>query len=91
MAEEQKVQTKLIQQLEKAGYYVIKLSVTNKAGIPDIIAIPPGSDVEFIEVKAKGKKPAPLQLYRHKELKKYGLKVSVHDGTEQYIVRERHT
>jgi Holliday junction resolvase len=89
LAAEQKVQTKLIHQLEKAGYYVIKLSVTNKTGIPDIIAIPPGSDVEFIEVKAPGKKPAPLQEYRHKELRSYGLKVSVHDGTEQYIVRER--
>ena len=88
MAEEQKVQTKLIRQLEKAGYYVIKLSVTNKPGIPDLIAIPPGSDVEFIEVKAPGKKPAPLQIYRIKELTNHGLKVQVHDGTEQYIVRE---
>ena len=88
MAEEQKVQTKLIRQLEKAGYYVIKLSATNKPGIPDLIAIPPGSDVEFIEVKAPGKKPAPLQIYRIKELTNHGVRAEVHDGTEQYVVRK---
>jgi Holliday junction resolvase len=79
LAEEQKVQTKLIRQLEKAGYYVIKLSVTNKPGIPDLIAIPRDSNVEFIEVKRPGNKPSPLQVYRMKELKEHGIKSSVQE------------
>ena len=45
---EQQIQTKRIKQLESEGYYVIKLVKTNKNGIPDLIAIPPNSDVEFI-------------------------------------------
>lgn len=77
---EQKIQAKLIKQLEADGYYVVKLSVTNKPGIPDLIAIPKDSDAEFYEVKRPGKKPRPLQEYRIKELKKHGLKVYVYDG-----------
>ena len=48
---EQKIQAKVIKEMEAKGYYVIKLKMTNKNGIPDLIAIPPNSDVEFIEVK----------------------------------------
>ena len=77
---EQKIQAKLIKQLEADGYYVLKLSVTNKPGIPDLIAIPKDSDAEFYELKRPGKKPRPLQEYRIKELKKHGLKVYVYDG-----------
>lgn len=77
---EQKIQAKLIKKLESDGYYVLKLSVTNKPGIPDLIAIPKDSDAEFYEVKRPGKKPRPLQDYRIKELKKHGLKVYVYDG-----------
>jgi Holliday junction resolvase len=79
---ESKIQNKLIKDLESRGYYVIKLSVTNKPGIPDLIAIPPGCSVEFYEVKQIGKKPRPLQAYRAKEIVAgcYG-RVFTHDGT----------
>jgi len=77
---EQKIQVKLIKQLEADGYYVLKLSVTNKPGIPDLIAIPKDSDAEFYEVKRQGKKHRPVQEYKIKELKKHGLKVYVYDG-----------
>jgi Holliday junction resolvase len=80
---EQKIQAKLIKKLEEDGYYVIKLSVTNKPGIPDLVAIPKDSDTEFYEVKRPGKKPRPLQVYRIKELNKHGIKVHVYDGTSE--------
>lgn len=69
---EQQIQSKIIKKLEADGFYVIKLSMTNKPGIPDLIAIPKNSDVEFIEVKRDGCKPRPLQIYRIKELHKIG-------------------
>jgi len=69
---EQQIQTKRIKELEGQGYYVIKLIKTNKNGIPDIIAIPPNSDVIFSEVKRPGGKLSKLQEYRLKELKDYG-------------------
>ena len=78
---ESKVQAKLIKKLEAEGYYVIKLSVTNKPGIPDLIALPPGCNAEFYEVKQKGAKPRKLQLFRAKEINegRYGT-VYLHDG-----------
>jgi len=69
---EQQIQAKRIKELEEQGYYVIKLIKTNKNGIPDLIAIPPDSDVIFSEVKKPGGKLSKLQEYRLKELKDYG-------------------
>lgn len=77
---EQQIQFKRIKQLEKEGYYVIKLTTTNKNGIPDILAIPPQADVLFIEVKNGDRKLSKLQEYRIKELKNYGFKTEVYRG-----------
>jgi len=79
---EQQIQTKLIKELEEKGYYVVKLMKTNKNGIPDLIAIPKNSDVEFIEVKRRNGKVSPLQEYRIKELIKHGVKAIVYYGDE---------
>lgn len=77
---EQQIQTKLIKELEAKGYYVIKLVKTNKNGIPDLIAIPKNSDVEFFEVKRYDGKPSKLQEFRIKELKKHGVKAIIFYG-----------
>ena len=77
---EQQIQAKLIKQYEAMGYYVIKLKLTNKNGIPDLIAIPNNSDVEFIEVKKANGKISKLHEYRIEELKAHGVKVTVHKG-----------
>jgi Holliday junction resolvase len=77
---EQAIQSKLIKKLESQGYYVIKLIKTNKNGIPDVIAIPPNSGVEFYEVKVPGKKPSVLQEFRLKELNDHGCNAKVYDG-----------
>jgi Holliday junction resolvase len=75
---EQKIQTKKIKQLESEGYYVIKLMLTNKPGIPDLIAIPRDSDVLFVEVKKDTGKLSKLQEYRIKELNERGIKTEIH-------------
>ena len=75
---EQRIQAKLIKEYEAKGYYVIKLKLTNKNGIPDLLAIPPNSDVEFVEVKKSNGKVSKLQEYRIEELEEHGVKVSVH-------------
>lgn len=77
---EQQIQTKKIKELEAQGYYVIKLINTNKNGIPDLIAIPPNSDVLFVEVKTATGKVSKLQEYRHKELNNKGIKVEIFRG-----------
>jgi len=77
---EQQIQSKRIKELEAEGYYVIKLIKTNKNGIPDIIALRPGADVIFSEVKTKKGKVSPLQEYRLKELREYGFTTEVYRG-----------
>ena len=76
---EQAIQRKLIKQLEAEGYYVIKLTVTNKTGIPDLIALKP-NEVRFIEVKRPNGKVSKIQEYRIKELRSLGFTADVYRG-----------
>ncbi len=79
---EQQIQSKRIKELEAEGYYVLKLIKTNKNGIPDVIAIPRGSDVLFSEIKKPNSRLSILQEYRLKELNEYGFKTEVYRGGE---------
>ena len=74
---EQQLQAKKIKQLEQEGFYVIKLTTTNKNGIPDLIALRSDRPALFVEVKTPKGKVSPLQRYRIKELQKYGFDVEV--------------
>ena len=73
---ESQYQKKLIKELEAEGYYVLKLISTNKAGIPDLVALKP-DDVKFIEVKGAKTPVSKLQEYRIKELKKLGFNATI--------------
>tara|TARA_R110000796_G_scaffold21371_2_gene62924 strand:- start:13282 stop:13521 length:240 start_codon:yes stop_codon:yes gene_type:complete len=77
---EQQIQSRRIKELEAQGYYVIKLVKTNKNGIPDLIAIPPNSDVLFSEIKRPEGKVSKLQEYRLKELDEHGCNTEVYRG-----------
>ena len=77
---EQQIQKKRIAQLESEGYYVIKLTGTNKNGIPDLIAIPRGSNVLFSEIKKPKGKLSELQKFRIKELEEYGIQTEIYRG-----------
>lgn len=77
---EQQIQAKRIKELESQGFYVIKLIKTNKNGIPDLIAIPPGSDVLFSEVKTPKGKLSRLQEYRLQELEQHGCNTEIYNG-----------
>lgn len=80
---ESQIQSKKIKELEAQGYYVIKLMLTNKKGIPDLIAIPKNSDVLFIEVKGPKGSTSPLQDWRIKELENHGVKVEIHKPKDE--------
>ena len=77
---EQQIQSNRIKELEAEGYYVLKLMRTNKNGIPDILALKPGADVLFSEVKRPKGKVSRLQEYRLNELEGYGFKTEVYRG-----------
>jgi Holliday junction resolvase len=73
------IQARIIKRMEAQGYYVIKLQLTNKNGIPDLLCLKDGK-ASFIEVKRPGEKPRALQEYRHKEL--------VNNGFEVFVINE---
>jgi|TARA_R100001460_G_scaffold21413_1_gene43735 hypothetical protein len=77
---ENQIQLKRIKQLEEMGYYVIKLTVTNKNGIPDLIAIPKDSDVLFSEIKKPRGKVSAIQQFRIKQLNDHGIKTEIYRG-----------
>ena len=52
-------------------------------GMPDRIVLLPGGHIGFVEVKAMGCKPRPLQLSRHGLLRRLGFKVYVLDDERQ--------
>jgi len=81
---EAKLQTKIIKDLEKKGYYVIKTIKLNKNGLHDIFAFKYGK-ATFIEVKALGQKPRELQLFRIEEVKEFGIKSFWTDTFENYL------
>lgn len=85
---EQQIQSKRIKDLESQGYYVIKLIRTNKNGVPDLLAIPPDSDVLFSEVKKHDGRLTKLQQYRIKELQSYGFKTEVYRGDDERASKE---
>jgi Holliday junction resolvase len=77
---EQQIQKKRIDQLEKEGYYVLKLIKTNKNGIPDVVAMHPEKGVLFSEIKTPKGKLSKIQEYRLKEIKNHGFDVEVYRG-----------
>ena len=67
---EQKVQAKILKWLHDQGYWTVKTVVSNRKGIPDILACSPEGRFIAIEVKAAKGKPTKLQEWNIEELKK---------------------
>lgn len=77
------LEKKLKSSIELKNGKCLKLVSPGLAGVPDRICLLPGARVIFVEVKAPGEKPRPLQLKRHKELRALGFDVRLIDSEEQ--------
>mgnify|MGYP001377038232 CR=1 FL=1 len=80
---ESRLQARIIRDLKKRGYIPVKIIRCNLDGFPDILALKNRVAV-FIEVKDKGRKARPLQLWRHQELKAEKFDCYVIDNWEEY-------
>ena len=76
---EKVIEQKLVQAVKKAGGLAIKFTSPGLSGMPDRLVILPESHVAFVEVKAPGLKPRPLQIRRHELLRRLGCKIYVLD------------
>lgn len=80
---EKSIEQKLSLMVKKRGGICPKWVSPGFDGVPDRIVLLPEGCVAFVEVKAPGKKPRPLQIARHKLLTRLGFKVYVLDDESQ--------
>lgn len=83
--QESKVENRLKKEIELIGGKALKFVSPGTAGVPDRIVLLPGGRIVFVELKAPGKKPRPMQEYRIKELKALGFEVRIIDSVEEVI------
>ncbi len=80
---EKAIEQKLVSAVRRSGGIAPKLVSPGFDGMPDRMVLMPGGHIAFVEVKAPGEKPRPLQLSRHRLLRRLGFRVYVLDGAEQ--------
>ena len=82
--EEQKLQSKIISDLDKRGWIVVKTITLSKAGFPDVFAFKKGRTI-FFEVKAKNGVKSKLQQYRIEQLQAEGFTAEFVDDYDNYL------
>lgn len=81
--EEKAIEKLLVEKARKRNGLALKLCSPGYIGVPDRLVLIAIGHVGFVEVKAPGKKPRPIQLKRHEELRRLGFRVYVLDGKEK--------
>nr|DAF01968.1 MAG TPA: Nuclease [Caudoviricetes sp.] len=77
---EKAIEHHLVMETEKAGGKALKFVSPSFAGMPDRLILLADGKMGFVEVKAPGQKPRPLQLKRHAMLRRMGYLVFVLDA-----------
>ena len=80
---EKQIEQKLVKAVRAVGGICPKLVSPGMDGMPDRMALLPGGRIGFVEVKAPGQSPRPLQTHRHRQLRALGFPVFVLDDPEQ--------
>lgn len=80
---EKTIEHKLTVAVKKAGGIAVKFVSPSFDGMPDRLVLLPDGLIAFVELKAPGKRPRPLQEARHRLLRSLGFKVYVIDKPEQ--------
>lgn len=80
---EKTIEQKFRKAVRESGGMAVKFTSPGLDGMPDRLALLPGGRMAFVEVKAPGKKPRPLQEARHRMLRRLGFLVYVLDDEGQ--------
>ncbi len=80
---EKAIELQLARAVKKIGGMCPKFISPGTDGMPDRIVLLPGCRIGFVEVKAPGKEPRPLQVMRHRQLRALGFPVFVLDDPIQ--------
>jgi len=77
------VESKFSKAVKAKDGLAVKFVSPSFNGMPDRMVMFPGGRIGFVEVKAPGKTPRPLQRSRHRLLRRMGFLVFVLDSPEQ--------
>ena len=80
---EKAIELQLARAVKNIGGMCPKLVSPGTDGMPDRLVLLPGCRIGFVEVKAPGKEPRPLQVMRHQQLRALGFLVFVLDDPKQ--------
>jgi hypothetical protein len=83
MGPEAKLQAMCRKYAREHGWWAAKFTSPGLAGVPDFIFIR-ARRVIFIEFKAPGKKPTPLQVHTMTQMGEHGANVAVCDDFEVF-------
>jgi hypothetical protein len=79
---EKEIEIYLRDQVRKAGGKAYKFESPGNDGVPDRIVVFPKNKIYFVETKAPGQKPRPLQVKQIRDLQNFGCWVFVIDSKE---------
>lgn len=79
---EKYIERRLVLAVKKMGGLCLKFVSPGMDGVPDRIVLLPGKKIAFVELKAPGKKPRPLQVKRMEQLSALGFPCYVVDNTD---------
>ena len=77
------VESKFFNAVKAKGGLAVKFISPGYNGMPDRLVMFPGGRIAFVEVKAPGEVPRPLQKSRHRMLRRLGFRVYVLDSPDQ--------
>ncbi len=80
---EKEIEQKFTLMARRTGGLALKFVSPGMSGMPGRLVLLPGGRMAFVEVKAPGRAPRPLQEARHRTLRRLGLAVFVLDRPEQ--------
>ncbi|MGE5417494.1 MAG: VRR-NUC domain-containing protein [Acidobacteriota bacterium] len=80
---EKLIEQELVRAVKAAGGIAVKFVSPGYDGMPDRLVLLPDGKIAFVEVKAMGCKPRPLQNRRHGRLRRLGFRVYVLNDPEQ--------
>lgn len=80
---EKYIEKKLAAAVKKMGGIAAKFVSPGLDGMPDRLVLLPNGKIAFVELKAPGKKPRPLQIRRIQQLRKLGFECYVIDSDAQ--------
>jgi hypothetical protein len=80
---EKHIEMKLAEAVKRMGGIAVKFVSPGLDGMPDRLVLLQNGKIAFVELKAPGKKPRPLQNRRMKQLQELGFNCFVIDSDAQ--------